>query len=267
MGMRFVIATVAAALVAAAAGCSTARVEVDPGNGRQEAAGTWRRLPDAPLSARDHAVVVGVGERMLVVGGWEFLCPPGGDCAAPDAPLLDDGAVYDRTTDSWSTITQPPFGVRRTEYATSALNGSAYLVTGCGNGPMCDAQPRLLSYDLAADRWTDHGPVPGPKHYRHLTTIGRSLLVYSGSDELGEVAARRCRQVRYELLCCEHHDERQHHPPDPASDPSRPWAARSAQPQCFADDGPSEGALLSPHQGDDEEELPEQAGGEAGDER
>jgi hypothetical protein len=188
MGMRFLIATVAAVLVAAAAGCSTARVEVDPGNGRQEAAGTWRRLPDAPLSARDHAVVVGVGERMLVVGGWEFLCPPGGDCAAPDAPLLDDGAVYDRTTDSWSTITQPPFGVRRTEYATSALNGSAYLVTGCVNGPMCDAQPRLLSYDLAADRWTDHGPVPGPKHHRHLTTIGESLLVYSGSDELGEVA-------------------------------------------------------------------------------
>jgi hypothetical protein len=148
----------------------------------------WRRLPDAPLPPRDHAVVVGVDKRMLVVGGWEFLCPPMADCATPDAPLLDDGAVYDRTADSWSAIEPPPFGLRRQEYATAALDGSAYLLTGCADGPMCDAQPRLLSYDLTGDRWTDHGPVPGPKHYRHLTTIGRTLLVYSGSDERGEVA-------------------------------------------------------------------------------
>lgn len=78
--------------------------------------------------------------------------------------------------------------MRRAEYATTALDGSAYVLTGCADGPMCAAQPRLLSYDLADDRWTDHGTVPGPKHYRYLTSLGRSLLVYSGSDERGEVA-------------------------------------------------------------------------------
>ena len=187
--MRLIRAVVAVALVAAAAtSCSSDRVDVDPPSGRQDVAQTWRRLPDAPLTPRDHAVVVGVGERMLVVGGWEFLCPPMADCTTPEAPLLDDGAVYDRTADSWIAIEPPPFGLRRQEYATAALDGSAYLLTGCADGPMCDAQPRLLSYDLTGDHWTDHGPVPGPRHYRHLTTIGRTLLVYSGSDERGEVA-------------------------------------------------------------------------------
>ena len=186
--MRLIGAAVAVALVLSAVGCGTLREEAGPREGRQDAAGEWRRLPEAPLSPRDHAVVVGVGERMLVVGGWEFLCPPTADCSTPDAPLLDDGAVYDRTTDSWSTIAPPPFGVRRTEHATAALDGSAYLLTGCADGPTCDARLRLLSYDVAHNRWTDHGPVPGPTHYRHLTTFDQKLLVYSGSDEHGEAA-------------------------------------------------------------------------------
>lgn len=187
--MRFVrAAVVVAVLVATAAGCSTAPEGAATVSNRQDAAGAWRRLPDAPLSARDHAVVVGIGGRMLVVGGWEFLCPPGGDCAMPEAPLLDDGAVYDRATDSWSTIAAAPLGVRRSQYGATALNGSAYLITSCADGPMCGAQPRLLSYSLVTDHWTNHGPVPGLKHYRYLATVGRSLLVYSGSDEHGEVA-------------------------------------------------------------------------------
>jgi hypothetical protein len=187
--MRFARATVVVILlVASVAGCSTAPEGAPTVSNRQDGAGAWRRLPDAPLSARDHAVVVGIGGRMLVVGGWKFLCPPGGDCAVPEAPLLDDGAVYDRATDSWSRISPAPLGVRRAEYGATALNGSAYLITSCADGPMCAAQPRLLSYSLANDHWTDHGPVPGPKHHRRLTPVGRNLLVYSGSDEHGEVA-------------------------------------------------------------------------------
>ena len=184
--MRLTGVAVVVAVALGAVGCGTSQEGAGPlGDGRQ-AAGEWRRLPQAPLTPRTDAVVVGVGERMLVVGGWTFLCPPGADCDTPDSPLLDDGAVYDRTTDAWRTITAPPFGVRRTEYATAALDGSAYLLSGCADGPQCDARPRLLSYDLAGDRWTDHGAVPGPKHYRHLIATGHRLLVYSGSDELGE---------------------------------------------------------------------------------
>lgn len=186
--MRLLGAAVALTLVAALTGCGAGQAELDPTSGHQVATAAWRRLPDAPLTPRDHAVVVGVDERMLVVGGWEFLCPPGADCSIPDAPLLADGAVYDGDTDSWSTIAPAPFGLRRQEYATAAVDGSAYLISGCADGPTCDDQPRLLSYDMAEDRWTDHGPVPGPEHYRHLIPVGRTLLVYSGSDERGEVA-------------------------------------------------------------------------------
>lgn len=186
--MEVIPAVLVGALLAAGGTACATREAVESPTGRQGATESWRRLPVAPLSSRDHAVVVGVGDRVLVVGGWEFLCPPEADCSTPEAALLDDGAVYDLTTDSWSTIAPPPFGLRRDEYATASLDGTAYLLTRCGNGPTCEARPRLLSYRLADDRWTDHGPVPGPKHSRHVTTSGQSLVVYSGSDEGGEVA-------------------------------------------------------------------------------
>jgi hypothetical protein len=187
--MTFIRAVLAVLLTTAAVMGCAAEVEGGPPSGRPGGTQAWRQLPDAPLTARDHAVVVGVDERMLVVGGWEFLCPPTADCTTPRAPLLNDGAVYDTDTDSWSTIAPAPFGVRRQEYAAATLDGSAYLISGCADGPTCDAQPRLLSYNLISDRWTDHGPVPGTKkYYRHLIPVGRTLLVYSGSDEGGEVA-------------------------------------------------------------------------------
>jgi hypothetical protein len=187
--MRVVCAVLAVTLTTAAVTGCAGQVERDPASGRLGAAEAWGKLPDAPLTPRDHAVVVGVDERMLVVGGWEFLCPPAGDCSTPEAPLLKDGAVYDQDTDSWSTIAPAPFGVRRQEYATVALDGSAYLISGCADGPTCNARPRLLSYNLTNDRWTDLGQVPGTqKDYRHLMPVGPTLLVYSGSDEGGEVA-------------------------------------------------------------------------------
>ncbi len=187
--MRFIRAALTVTLATVFfTGCGTDRAELDPRSGSEVATQAWRRLPNAPLTPRDHAVVVDVDGRMLVVGGWEFLCPPMADCSTPEGPLLADGAVYDPGTDSWSTSAPAPFGLRRQEYAAAAVDGSAYLISGCAGGPTCEAQPRLLSYDLAEDRWTNHGPVPGPKTSRHLATVDRTLLVYSGSDEGGEVA-------------------------------------------------------------------------------
>jgi hypothetical protein len=169
-------------LAVVATGCAS------PSGVGEASAEDWRRLPDAPLSPRDHAVVVGVGDRVLVVGGWELLCPPSADCTIPDGPLLRDGAVYDAAADTWTAVAAPPFGLRRTEYAAAAVGDTGYVLTGCADGPACDARARLLSYDLTADRWTDHGAVPGPKHNRYLTALGPDLVVYSGSDEYGEVA-------------------------------------------------------------------------------
>ncbi|WP_040337042.1 hypothetical protein [Candidatus Blastococcus massiliensis] len=174
---------VGALLLAGVAGCSTA-ADAEPAPGAE--AGTWRQLPDPPLSPRVGAVLVGLGDELLVVGGWEFLCPPNADCAAPPGPMFADGAVYDRTSDSWRTIAPAPFGL--VSASTAAIDDTAYLITGCETGPLCDAQPRLLAYDVSDDRWTDHGPVPGPPtHGRNLTVVGQDLLVHNSSEGLGEV--------------------------------------------------------------------------------
>lgn len=180
MDLRIVpVALVGALLAAVATGCSG-------GADAEGASEGWRRLPDAPLSARDDAVVVGLDDRVLVVGGWEFSCPPNADCNLPEDPLFTDGALNDVTTDAWSTIAPAPFGLRGG--AGAGLDGAAYLVTTCADGPACTALPRLLSYRSADDRWTDHGPLPGPPtDLRSITVVGQSLLVYNGSEGLGEV--------------------------------------------------------------------------------
>ena len=177
---------VAALLAAGATGCSGGSDgEPDPSEGATQA---WRQLPDPPLSPRTDAVVVGVDDRVLVVGGGEFLCPPGADCVAPERPLLGDGAVYDTTTDSWRTVAPPPFGLRKLgEFTTTSLDGTVYLLTSCADGPTCSAPPRLLSYRPADDRWTDHGAVPGPERNLRITSLDRTLLVYTDATALGRV--------------------------------------------------------------------------------
>ena len=106
--MRFIGTAVVGALLSAGITACASQDVAAPTS--QDATKAWRRLPDAPLSPRNHAVVVGVGGRMLVVGGWEYLCPPTAECAYPEEPLLDDGAVYDRATDSWRGTAPAPFG-------------------------------------------------------------------------------------------------------------------------------------------------------------
>jgi hypothetical protein len=184
MSRKIICAVLAGAVLAAGATSCSAGADDGPGPSRSD--GGWRQLPEAPLSPRTDAVVVGVGETVLVVGGWEFTCPPNADCATPSEPLLGDGAVYDAATGSWRTIAPPPFGVRGPG-VTAALDGTAYLLTRCADGPDCSAEQRLLSYRPADDVWTDHGPLPGPDRGARITALERTLLVYTDASALGRV--------------------------------------------------------------------------------
>lgn len=184
MSWKIISAVLAGAVLAVGAtGCSAG---ADDGPGPSRADGGWRQLPEPPLSPRTDPVVVGIGDSMLVVGGWEFICPPNADCATPSEPLLGDGAVYDAATGSWRTVAPPPFGIRGPR-AAAVLDDTAYLLTTCASGPACDAPLRLLSYDLADDRWTDHGPLPGPERGARVMALDRTVLAYTDASALGRV--------------------------------------------------------------------------------
>lgn len=184
--LRLVIALALSSILAT--GCANTHQVDAEGAGDSRPAGAWRKLPSPPLSPRTDAVVIGLARDLLVVGGWEYLCPPMADCSGPET-TLEDGAVYDPVANTWSPITPPPFPVRARPYATATLGDSAYLLSWCGVGASaCGARPRLLAYDQAADRWTDHGAVPGRDDYLRLVAVGDDLLVYSDSDEGREAA-------------------------------------------------------------------------------
>lgn len=176
-----------AALGPMLSGCGVATSEppAPAAPGTSAEGGGWERLPDPPLTGRVESVVTAVGDQVLVMGGWEWLCPPNADCSFPDRPLLRDGALLDVATGEWRPIAQAPFGVRSGRADT--LGNDVYVLTGCRGSVGCDAPLELLRYDTRADRWSELGQVPRPAPpYATLAGVGDRLLVLGDSDENGE---------------------------------------------------------------------------------
>lgn len=194
MRITVVVGAALASLTLLGSGCSGVA-------GGAASQGGWRRLPDPPLTGRTGAVVQPVGDRVLVVGGWESLCPPNADCSYGDLALLDDGALLDPATGQWETISSPPFGVR--DGSSAAIGDAAYLLTGCRPDAGCGGRPELLRYDVATDRWQELGTTPRPSApYARLVAVGDQLLVLADSDEnrersdyLFDPATRRWQRV------------------------------------------------------------------------
>lgn len=170
------------AAVAVLCGCGAPRTTSTAGSG----AGGWEQLPDAPVSGRTGAHVTEVGDRVLVVGGWSFLCPPNADCAGPEQPPMSDGAAFDPATGTWQPVADAPFGFHGGRSAV--VGDEVYLATGCRDDPYCRGRPELLRYDASADRWEELGPMPGELRYAELVAVGGDLLAASTSDENGEVS-------------------------------------------------------------------------------
>ncbi|GAA5143708.1 hypothetical protein GCM10023340_09750 [Nocardioides marinquilinus] len=109
--------------------------------------GSWTRAADSPLSARYGPLMVGVGSRVLIMGGHSSEpCPPGADCAIPD-DALTDAAVYDVATDTWSVVAAPPARFARTR----AVVADEVVVFGTDGD--------WITYDPAANTW---GHLPAP---------------------------------------------------------------------------------------------------------
>lgn len=160
-----------------------------------EVEGVWAPLPDPPLTPRTDATVAWTGEEVLVVGGWEFLCPPNADCVGPTSAPFSDGAALDLTTETWRSVAEAPAGMRGVRPAV--VDGVVFYLVDCSAVPSgfatsgedpCpgwDDSTALLRYDPATDVWEQLPGPPADQTYS-LEAAGRSLIAYSTTEELGE---------------------------------------------------------------------------------
>jgi hypothetical protein len=135
----------------------------------------WNQLPTPPLEPRNGATAVSTGSDVIVVGGNNFLCPPGADCGrSPDWKEFADGAAFNMETRTWRPITPAPFAFGNSpSYAVVA--GDIYIAT----------QNELLRYRPVDDEW-DTLPKPPDGIVGNLLATEMHLVSYAGSDEQGE---------------------------------------------------------------------------------
>jgi hypothetical protein len=143
---------------------------------------TWEKLPAPPLSGRVAAVVASVGDTIVVVGGWDFLCPPNADCSTSNATTYADGAAYDPSAGQWRAIAAAPLGVRSA--IPVVVGGDVYALSQCDQGPLCPAGYALVRYRSEADEW-DLLPVPDAMASYGLAAVSGGVVAYSQSDESG----------------------------------------------------------------------------------
>jgi hypothetical protein len=146
------------------------------------AATGWEQLPDPPVSGRVDALVVAVGDSVVVTGGWDWLCPPGADCGLPpETQIFADGAAYGVSAGEWKQIADAPVGLRAV--ASAVVGDDVYALSQCDSGPACPAGRGLLRYRSATDEW-DRLPAPEATGSYGLVGVPRPHHQESGS--LGE---------------------------------------------------------------------------------
>jgi hypothetical protein len=165
---------VAAALVAAAAGCGSQTA------GEQSAqagsAGHWTRIAPSPLSPREAAAAVWTGHEVLVLGGDQSPCPPSAECVPPTDPPPRDAAAYDPASDTWRRLADPPVSLG---YAQPVVAGATvYVLTRNDQGAVS-----VVGYNVEADRWSDLARPAGD--FSGLVAVGDLVVSYQGSHENG----------------------------------------------------------------------------------
>lgn len=146
----------------------------------------WQRLADPPLRPRASAIVADLDGRIVVVGGWEFLCPPAADCAIePDTVTrFVDGAVYDGATGDWAPIADAPIPL--VSAASTTRGTELYVAATCVAFPSCVGDTAVVRYRSTDDEW-DVLPAPGLLTTPMLATLADgTVIAFSGSDEGGE---------------------------------------------------------------------------------
>lgn len=148
-----------------------------------ETRGAWEPLPAPPIPYRQGAIGFWVDGRVVIVGGYETAppCPRFANCASSDGPEQLDGAAYDSSTGTWTTIAASPMPI--IPYAGTVLGDTAY-VWGSADG---FTETSLLAYNVNDDRWREFPPPPGPNRATSLvlTPAGEMVVAYADSQERG----------------------------------------------------------------------------------
>jgi hypothetical protein len=147
-----------------------------------EASGGWQRLPNPPLSPREAATAVAVGDEVLIMGGSDARpCPPGADCALSDEPPLRDGAALDPAANRWKRIAPAPVGF---SWAYTAVIGEDVYLLIPGETGRPGAPAAFLRYDRRTDQWSEL-PLPRHARTRGLVATDSKVVAFAQSHERG----------------------------------------------------------------------------------
>jgi hypothetical protein len=143
------------------------------------AAGTWRKVPAAPISPRYDARAWWTGQEMLVFGG-----------TSSDQDVLVDGAAWNPATNAWRKIPASPLGPR--DGAVVAWAGDRLVIWSGNTVPPSDSTEEVppevkddgAAYVPATDRWVplSHAPIP-PRSGAQWAWTGSRLVISGGAGE------------------------------------------------------------------------------------
>jgi hypothetical protein len=89
--------------------------------------------------------------------------------------------AYDPTTNKWTEKAKMP--TSRGGTAAAVWQGKLYVFGGEGNpNEASKVFASVESYDLKANKWTQHPPMPSPRHGTNAVTIGGVIYIPGGAD-------------------------------------------------------------------------------------
>lgn len=144
------------------------------------AATGWRQMADFPLEPRLGSARAWDDDRLVVWGGGTNLQPEQG---AED--LVSDGAAYDRTTDTWTTLPPVDLAPRWFSYGEGGgeramLDGDRVLIVGGATTTPPTYFRDGAWLDLVTGEWTPTAPAPADAH--HTSADRHGAVAYSEDD-------------------------------------------------------------------------------------
>ena len=140
--------------------------------------GTWSGISKTqliPLKQRAD-VVVGSNEKMFIWGGM--------DMNDPDYLTLNNGAVYDSTTDTWRSTSMLGAASPRTDARSVVMSGKVYIWGGSSGKFGGKALGDGGVYDLNTDTWSTMNTVDAPSaRFSHsMVAVGTKIFVWGGKS-------------------------------------------------------------------------------------